>query len=106
MITKAKIMEAIRAKDRNASKMGWKVLENSEDRIVITNNYDETVRFELVPELDEIGNCAGVRVEDKHLNECLWYVLVGNTPYDDANNKDDGMFLAAGKAVDQFYYYY
>lgn len=106
MITKARIMEAIRAKDRNYSKMGWKVLENSENRVVLTNNYDECVRFELIPQMDEIGNCQGVCVEDKHMNECVWYVLCGNTKYDDANNKDDAMFLAAGKAVDQFYYYY
>ena len=92
-------------KENNINKeIHWSVIENNEDLIVITNDYDKSVRFEIKLHQGE-GNDIEVLDVNGWKNN-VTYLIHGTERWADFTNPEDGIIKAVKAIVKFFYYYY
>lgn len=99
-MTKNDILNAINDVNKNKG-IKWAVLENKADRIVLTNNYADEVRFSITynPLLEFVG------IRDEFTNNGDGY-LIGNNWFADFESFEKALVPSIHKAVRLFYYYY
>jgi len=107
---KTEIMTIIRQHNLNRD-IKWNVLENSKDKVIITNDYDSNIRFEIRVEKD--GECMepGETFVDVVDVNCwqpnVTAYLVGKGKFwFDYENVEDAKQAAVKAIVRHFYYYY
>lgn len=99
-MTKKDILNAINSVNSNKS-IKWAVLENKANRIVLTNNYADEVRFSITFN----SSLDFVCIRDEFTNEGDGY-LIGNSFYADFESFEKALVPSIRKAVRLFYYYY
>ena len=103
-MTKANIMRII--KESNPHKeTKWDVLENKKGLIVITNDYDTSIRFEIQLNAGEEGNDIRVR-DEGNLPATIVYLINGTEFYADFSEVDAGIEMAIKAIVEYFYKFY
>lgn len=103
-MTKANIMNIIKENNQNKS-IKWSVLENTKDIIVLTNDYDKSIRFEI--KLHEGDSKKDIRVRDEgNLPKSIGYLMNGTEFWADFSDEEVGITQAVKKVVRFFYYYY
>lgn len=93
-------INAIIKENNQSDYIKWKVVKNTKNHIVLTNDYDSTCKFEI--NVDEENN---IKVSDISMETCDW-LLYGPKYYDDFYDMEVGLTMAIKKIVRHFYYYY
>lgn len=102
-MTKKNILAII--KEHNVNKeIKWNVLENTKNLIVITNDYDSLIRFEIRLNQGEEKDISIIDVNG--WQESVGYLLHGDEYYDDFSDIDEGIKMAIKEVVKFFYKYY
>ena len=94
-MTKSSILAHINAANTNKS-IKWYIVEKTDDKIVLTNDYDSCVKFVIAMVEDGIG------VYDAHMGQNVGYLFKGNSRWDDYAEDEDGILLALKSAVNYF----
>lgn len=109
-MTKAEINAIIKESNQNRH-IHWKVEENKKNRIVITNDYDNSIRFTIEKRDEQFwgGEVGCIEVYDYHMKHEIAYLLQGHRGepfYCDFEDERAGWTMAIKKMVRHFYYYY
>lgn len=95
-----KILDAVN-QNRNIK---WNILENTGAKIVVTNDYDTSIRFEIT-----MGQGPGerdIRIRDEgNLPDSVGYLIQGAQSWADFIEPDDGISKAL-MMINRFFYYY
>ena len=103
IMTKRNILAIIKEHNENKD-IKWEVVENTKNLIVITNDYDSSIRFEI--RLNQ-GEEKDISIKDVNgWQESVGYLLYGNKLYDDFSDIEEGIKMAVKAVVKFFYYYY
>ena len=98
-MTKTMIKEIINGVNTNKD-IKWDVVENTSEKIVLTNSYDKCVKFTI-----KIGD-EFITIKDDHIGHAVDYLSKGDTRYDDYKNDTDGVRLAIKATVNHFNHTY
>lgn len=83
----------------------WSVLENTGAKIVITNDYDESIRFEIT--MGQGSDERDIRIRDEgNLPDSVGYLIQGAQSWADFIEPDDGITRALMMINNFFYYHY
>lgn len=83
----------------------WNILENTGVKIVVTNDYDESIRFVITMGQDE--DERDIRIRDEgNLPDSIGYLIQGAQSWGDFIEPDDGIMKALMMINRYFYYYY
>ena len=90
----------------------WSVLENTDTKIVLTNDYDKCINFSIEVRHREIewGDTTKVEewiaVKDNHMGSNIALLLQGDTRWDDYKETTQGIIMGIRYAVQHFEYMY
>lgn len=103
-MTKTTIMSIIKAHNKNKD-IKWDVAENKQNKIVLINDYDNSIHYEIVYEKNNEGETIIVKNKNcwKPIAACLFN---DNRFLHDFNTKENGMIRGVISAVKHFYYFY
>ena len=102
-MTKHQIMRTIKEENNNPS-IKWSVVENTSERIVLTNDYDTGINYSI-----EVGRDDGyewITVRDNLLGSNVASLLKGTSRWDDYEETEQGLLIGVAIAVDNFNYFY
>lgn len=103
-MTKKNILEIIKENNQNED-IKWTVTKNTKNLIVITNDYDESVKFEIKLNYGESGKDIKV-VDVNGWKHEAGYFIQGHEFWADFENEEVGISMAVKRVVKFFYYYY
>lgn len=98
-MTNKKIMAIIKEENNNPL-IKWSIVENTPERIVLTNDYDEGIYYTI--EIRGDGIDEWIRVSDK-IKDIRISILL---KYEDYDHIEEGFLKGISKAIDHFNYYY
>ena len=98
-MTKSSILAHINATNTNKD-IKWYVVDNTDNKIVLTNSYDKCVKFVIEIYDDHIY------VGDRHMCECVEALFKGDSRWDDYKDDETGILLALKAAVNYFNHTY
>lgn len=102
-MTKQQITRTIKEVNNNSS-IKWSVMENTSERIVLTNEYDKGINYSV--EVRHEGADEWIAVRD-NLQDLIVSVLTkGNAIWDDYEETEQGLLKGVTVAVQNFNYYY
>ena len=102
-MTNQRIMRTVRGANHNPS-IKWKVIENTSDRIVLTNDYDKGINYSIEVRRDGADEWITVRDNLQGRNvECL---IKGSGEWDDYVETEQGLLKGAAIAAHDFNYIY
>lgn len=83
----------------------WNILENTGAKIVVTNNYDKSIRFKIT--MGQGPDERDIRVRDEgNLPDSVGYLIQGAQSWADFIEPDDGITRVLMMISRYFYYYY
>lgn len=104
---KTEIMKIIKSENKNDG-IKWEVVENTKMHIVVKNDYDSSIRFEVIAMRDSYGD-EFIKAVDR-FNETVCYMMKLNSSklerLSDFTDLEDGKRKAIRNIVLHFYYYY
>lgn len=102
-MTKQQIMRKIRGVNHNPS-IKWSVVENTSDRIVLTNNYDKGINYSI--EVRRDGADEWITVRDNLQGKNVEGLIKGTSKWDDYEETEQGLLKGVAIAVQNFNYLY
>lgn len=98
-MTKQQIMRTIKEENNNPS-IKWSVVENTSDRIVLTNDYDKGINYSI-----EVRD-EWITVRDNLTGSNVAGLLKGTSRWDDYEETEQGLLKGVAIAVHNFNYLY
>lgn len=102
-MTKQQIMRTIKEENNNPS-IKWSVVENTSERIVLTNDYDKGINYSIEVRRDDADEWITVR--DNLTGSNVAGLLKGTSRWDDYEETEQGLLKGVAIAVHNFYYLY
>lgn len=105
-MTKRSIEAIIKESNQNKD-IKWRIIENTKKQIVLSNDYDKNIRYEISLNAGEEGRDISA-TDESHcgISSGVCYLLHGNESYADFTDMDKGVKKAIESVVRHFYYYY
>lgn len=94
-MTKSSILAHVNAANTNKG-IKWYIVEKTDDKIVLTNDYDTCIKISINIHED------GIVVVDEHMVYNVDYLCKGESRWDDYNDDEDGILFAIKSAVNYF----
>lgn len=104
-MTTQQIKDIIKENNQN-KEIKWSVLKNTKNKIVITNNYDSSIIFEITFVHNENGTRDIKVVDVNGWKHTVIYLIQGHEIWADFENEEVGISKAVKSIVKFFYYYY
>lgn len=100
-MTKKQILDVINKENEN-SEIKWKVVKNTRNLIVITNDYDKDIEFKI-----EVSSENNIIITDVNgwISD-MGLLLFGTDRWSDFSDMECGLRKAIKLVVHHFYYYY
>lgn len=102
-MTKQQIMRTIKEENNNPS-IKWSVVENTSERIVLTNDYDKGINYSIEVRRDDADEWITVR--DNLTGSNVAGLLKGMSRWDDYEETEQGLLKGVAIAVHNFNYLY
>lgn len=102
-MTKQQIMRTIKEENNNPS-IKWSVVENTSERIVLTNDYDKGINYSIEVRRDDADEWIAVR--DNLTGSRVAVLLKGTSRWDDYEETEQGLLKGVAIAVHNFNYFY
>lgn len=102
-MTKQQIMRTIKEENNNPS-IKWSVVENTSERIVLTNDYDKGINYSIEVRRDDADEWITVR--DNLQGSNVAGLLKGTSKWDDYEETEQGLLKGVAIAVHNFNYLY
>lgn len=102
-MTKQQIMRTIKEENNNPS-IKWSVVENTSERIVLTNDYDKGINYSIEVRRDDADEWITVR--DNLTGSNVAGLLKGTSRWDDYEETEQGLLKGVAIAVHNFNYLY
>lgn len=102
-MTKTKIMQEIKENNTN-SYIKWRVVENTSERIVLTNDYDTGINYSV--EVTVLDGEEWILVRDNLQGLTVSALTKGNAIWNDYEEREQGLLKGVAVAVHNFNYYY
>lgn len=100
-MTKKQILKVINKENKN-SEIKWKVIKNTRNLIVLTNDYDKDIKFKI-----EVLGKNDIKVTDVNgWITKIGLLLCGTDRWCDFSDMECGLRKAIKLVVQHFYYYY
>lgn len=100
-MTKTAIMKVINEVNTNKG-IKWSVLENTDSKIVLTNDYDKCVKLRINLRVNTEDNERWIAVWDDPMKIQVDCLLQGDSVYDDYKTEYEGIEKAIKAAVRYF----
>lgn len=102
-MTKQQIMRTIKEENNNPS-IKWSVVENTSERIVLTNDYDEGINYTIEVRRDD--EYEWILVRDNLHDSNVAGLLKGTHWWDDYEETEQGLLKGVAIALRNFNYLY
>ena len=102
-MTKQQIVRTIKEENNNPS-IKWSVVENTSERIVLTNDYDKGINYSVEVRRDDADEWIIVR--DNLYGRIVVILNKGTSKWDDYEDTDHGLLKGVSIAVHNFNYLY
>ena len=99
-----KNMTAILKEANQNKEIHWSIVENTKEKIVVTNDYLSNIHFEILLHQGEGKDIKAINPTGWQENVC--YLIQGTEFYASFENEDEGITKALKAIVRFFYYYY